>query len=186
MSQIKSLKEFIGKAEKLGKYARNTANGILTAITKAENGLTEEEPNDLEYFKEHLQELYGRQEGLNLSIDSVAIYMSRIRNAIKDYQKYGTQPGAIYSWQTKTKPLVKKTKKEEPEEKEEENTSTNNGGFQPKNDSFSGLTTAVKLNIVSWRLRPGVVIRIELPEDLNDNDVKKIKALLDIETQFKD
>ena len=29
--------------------------------------------------------------------------------------------------------------------------------------------------------QPGVVIRIELPEDLNEQDVKKIKALLNIE-----
>lgn len=184
MSQLKSLKEFVSKAEKLGKYARNTANGILTAITKAENGLTEEEPKDLDYFKEHLQELYGRQEDLGLSIESVSIYMGRVRKAISDFQKYGTQPGAIYSWHTKTK-IIKKTngKKEEHEDKEIEKVNSN---FQTKDEFLSKEINGVKLNIVSWRLRPGVVIKIELPEDLNDNDVKKIKALLDIETQFKD
>jgi len=39
----------------------------------------------------------------------------------------------------------------------------------------------VKLNTLIWRLRPGVMIRIDLPEKLTNKDVEKIKAFLDLE-----
>lgn len=190
-NQISDLLEFLQKAIKLAKYNSNTGGGMLNAIRAAERGLLAEEPKDIDYLDSHVEELFFRQKDLGLSPQSQAVYFTRIRRAIEDYKKYGLDAKAIYAWSPKLKtkkseitPTAKKPVLAKPEEITDvtENRSTANN----KNDSNDAVIKevgGVKLNVVTWRLRPGVLVKIELPEDLNRSDVERIKKLLDLEIE---
>jgi len=181
---IEGLRTFVDKAVKLGKYPANTAAGYLAAIKTAERALIEDEPKTLEYLLGHIAELFVRQNDLGLSPQSIPVYIGRIKSVSSDYKTYGADGTAIYRWNR----TIRKRKEKVPEQKEVKTNGSeiaNQGEIETTFGRTSGAADTVhKLNIVSWRLRPGIVIRIELPEDLNDQDVKKIKALLDVELQF--
>lgn len=176
-----ALKSFIEKAVKLGKYPANTASGYIAALKTVERAFLSEEPKTIEYLLSHLEELFVRQNDLQLSHQSVPVYIGRIKKVCSDFNTYGTDATAIYRWNR----TIRKRTSKVPETKEvRQNSNENNNTVENSENSFSQnpqVSDGVKLNVVSWRLRPGVVIRIELPEDLNENDVKKIKALLNIE-----
>jgi len=175
------LRAFIEKAVKLGKYPANTASGYIAALKTVERAFLNEEPKTIEYLLSHLEELFVRQNDLQLSHQSVPVYIGRIKKVCSDFNTYGTDATAIYRWNR----TIRKRTSKVPETKEvKQNSNENNNTVENSENSFSQnpqVSNGVKLNVVSWRLRPGVVIRIELPEDLNENDVKKIKALLNIE-----
>lgn len=178
---IEGLKTFIDKATKLGKYPINTAGGYLAALKVVEKALLEDEPKTMDYLLDHLEELFVRKNDGTLSPQSIPVYIGRVRKVSSDYKTYGSDGTAIYRWNRTIR--KRKTKAEEPIEEK-----VNGNGAEPKEEVkqelFTPVTTAsdgTKLNLALWRLRPGVMIRIELPEDLNDQDVKKLKALLDIE-----
>jgi hypothetical protein len=178
---IGALKGFIEKAVKLGKYPSNTAAGYFAAIKTAERALLEDEPKSIDYLVDHVQELFVRQNDLQLSPQSIPVYIGRIKKVCADFRTYGTDATAIYRWNRTARKRTSKSS----ETKEEKSpiAENHNSVNQSENGFTQHLQTIndIKLNLVSWRLRPGVVIRIELPEDLNDKDVKKIKALLDVE-----
>ena len=175
------LRTFIEKAVKLGKYPSNTASGYLAALKTAERAFLSEEPKTIEYLLSHIEELFVRQNDSQLSHQSVPVYIGRIKKVCSDFKTYGTDATAIYRWNR----TIRKRTQKVPETKDVQQTQNelNNSGEMPENNFTQNqqVSNGVKLNVVSWRLRPGVVIRIELPEDLNENDVKKLKALLNIE-----
>ncbi|MCC7525537.1 MAG: hypothetical protein IT250_11990 [Chitinophagaceae bacterium] len=176
-----ALKAFIEKAVKLGKYPANTASGYLAALKTVERAFLTEEPKTIEYLLSHLEELFVRQSDLQLSPQSVPVYISRIKKVCNDFNTYGTDATAIYRWNRTIR--KKALKSQEAKEVKPASNDMNNGSESSENNFSQNqqVSNGVKLNTVSWRLRPGVVIRIELPEDLNETDVKKIKALLNIE-----
>ena len=175
------LKSFIEKAVKLGKYPVNTAAGYIAAIKTVERAILNDEPKTIDYLLSHLEELFVRQNDLQLSPQSVPVYIGRIKAVCNDYKTYGTDGTSIYRWNR----TVRKRKEKLPEIKESKTTISEVLNQQESVENAFGtnsqISNGTKLNIVSWRLRPGVVVRIELPEDLTEQDVKKIKALLDIE-----
>ena len=177
-SGINEVVEFVTKAGKLSKYPANSANAIVSAIRTAEKGLTQDEPVTIDYFVEHLAELFGRQPDLALSQESVNVYMTRIKRGINDFKEYGTSPGAIYKWTPKER-KVKMIREKNGTEKN----SQNNGYEEKPANPYEPIreVSGTKLNLLLWRIRPGVVIKIELPEDLNEGDVRKIKGYLDLE-----
>jgi len=190
-NQISDLLEFLQKAIKLAKYNSNTGGGMINAIRAAERGLLAEEPKDIDYLVSHMEELFFRQKDLGLSPQSQAVYFTRIRRAVEDYKKYGLDAKAIYAWSPKLKPkkaaAAPAAKKAVPNKQEDipETIEERANGYS-KNDA-NGLVIkevgGVKLNVVTWRLRPGVLVKIELPEDLNKSDVERIKKLLDLEIE---
>ncbi|CAF1436110.1 unnamed protein product [Adineta steineri] len=183
-NQISHIIEFIQKATKLGKYNSNTGNGILNAVKTAEKGLHEDEPSEISYLNDHIEELFLRQKSLNLSPQSQEVYFGRIRKAISDYKTYGQDAKAIYSWQPKVrvkKPSSKKNDKQTEEEISDRPPAINANTQLNPNSEVVKEVGGIKVNVLAWRLRPGVVVKIELPEDLTQQDVKKLKALLDIE-----
>ncbi len=183
-SDIQNLTEFVQKATKLGKYNANTGTGILNAIRTAEKGLSSEEPKDVDYLLDHLEELFFRQKDLGLSPQSQGVYFARIKRAVEDFKKFGTDARSIYSWSPKMRVKKANNKRTISEKNEDE---TENAEMQPKStgrsDEVIKEINGVKLNVVTWRLRPGVLIKIELPEDLTQQDVDKIKKLLDLEIE---
>lgn len=176
---IEALIKFIEKAERLGKYPRNTSQGYMAAIRLAIKGLTEDEPRTIEYLKGNAVELFSRQHDLPLSPQSIPVYIARVRKVCSDYQQYGVDATKIYSWnRSKRERRNTKRPKEEP-------IATNNTDNDPSslNTSFGGARTAVetKLYVVQWSLRSDLVVRLELPVDLNSYDVDKLKDSLDLE-----
>jgi hypothetical protein len=176
-----SLRDFIEKATKLNKYPSNTSAGYLAAIKLVEAGLLEDEPKTLEYILSRVEELILRKSIDTLSPQSIPIYVGRFKTVCKDYITYGRDGTSIYKWNRTIR--KRKARVEEPKEEKINNNDTELK-TEAKHETFVPVTMTTdgtKLNIVSWRLRPGVVVRLELPEDLNEQDVKKLKALLDIE-----
>lgn len=190
-NQISDLLEFLQKAIKLAKYNSNTGGGMVNAIRAAERGLLAEEPKDIDYLVSHMEELFFRQKDLGLSPQSQAVYFTRIRRAVEDYKKYGLDAKAIYAWSPKLKPKKAATaptaKKGAPAKQEDisEVIEERANGYSKNdtNDPVIKEVGGVKLNVVTWRLRPGVLVKIELPEDLNRSDVERIKKLLDLEIE---
>src|SRR5260221_2276198 len=173
---IDGLKAFIEKAVKLGKYPVNTGAGYSAALKMAERALLDDEPKTVDYMLGHLEELFVRK-NIKLSPQSIPTYVGRIKTVCSDYKTYGVDGSAIYNWSRKKRSTKVKGPKEvtvKPDQPQDQN------GFESGQPNQQG----IKLNLVSWRLRAGLMIRIELPEDLNEQDVNKIKALLDVELKF--
>jgi hypothetical protein len=178
-NQLQGLIDFIQKATKLGKYNSNTGNGILNAVKTAQKGLSADEPKEIEYLLNHMEELFLRQKNLNLSPQSQAVYFGRIKKGIEDFKKYGTDARSIYTWAPKVR--LKKSNKKVTRDMEEASSSNDFPNQRGNIDQSVKEINGIKLNIVTWRLRPGLMVKIELPEDLNDQDVEKIKKFLDLE-----
>ncbi|MEJ7822495.1 MAG: hypothetical protein WKF85_09255 [Chitinophagaceae bacterium] len=177
--------EFIQKATKLGKYNSNTGGGILNAVKAAEKGLSNDEPKEMDYLLSHMEELFYRQKDINLSPQSLAVYFARIKKAVSDYKKYGSDAKAIYSWSPK--PRTKKGTSTTSSQKSEDNfdNEEKSAGQNSANNNESVIKEVggIKLNVVTWRLRPGLLVKIELPEDLTKPDVERMKKLLDLEIE---
>jgi hypothetical protein len=183
---ISDLTEFIQKASKLGKYNSNTGGGLLIAVRAAEKGLLPDEPKEIDYLLEHMEELFIRQKDLNLSPQSQDVYFTRIRRAIDDYKNYGQDAKAIYAWSPKLRPKKNSTKKVQGDktDKYENDFEEQEPKRHSSEESVIKEIGGVRLNVVTWRLRPGVMVKIELPEDLNKSDVERIKRLLDLEVEI--
>jgi hypothetical protein len=189
-NKINDLVEFIQKATKLGKYNSNSGGGLLNAVRAAEKGLSSEEPKDIDYLVSHVEELFFRQKDLSLSPQSQAVYFTRVRRAVEDYKKYGQDAKSIYSWSPKLR-AKKGLPKKATNSNKNENEEPDEGNYPSKpianiQESIIKEIGGVKLNVVTWRLRPGVLVKIELPEDLNKADVERIKKLLDLEIEIFD
>jgi hypothetical protein len=184
-NQIADLVEFLQKAIKLAKYNSNTGGGMLNAIRAAERGLLPEEPKDIDYLVSHMEELFFRQKDLALSPQSQGVYFNRIKRAVDDFKKYGLDAKAIYAWSPKQKPkkqATTSTTKKTQEKLQELNEIEEMPRIYASGEVIKEVG-GVKLNVVTWRLRPGVLIKVELPEDLTRSDVERIKKLLDLEIE---
>ena len=108
----------------------------------------EDEPKTIEYLLTHLEELFVRQNDLQLSPQSVPVYIGRIRTVCNDYKTYGTDGSSIYRWNR----TIRKRKEKTPETKVSSGTESTKPNETQDTDfgSTSGQTpTGTKLNIVS-------------------------------------
>jgi len=177
-NKLQAVKEFIEKAKKLGKYPRNTAVSRLSALKVVEEGLTGDEPQTPEYILNHVEEIFGRQaHKLNLNDGSLRSYISRVRGALEDFQRYGTAPGAIISWKPFDRPR---------EKTREERTESNNLAKLSGSDERTSFSpdTGRNLKIVTWSLRPQLEIQVQLPRDFNLTDLKRLNRLLELEAEL--
>lgn len=178
---IGQLEEFVKQAAKLGKYPLNTATGMLSVIKIVAGGLTDDEPGDIPYITEHISEIFHRQiNSLNISQGSLLTYIARVRRIINDFQTHGQDTKAFHAW--KPKKVQRAFKNRSTPSDRPEDLSTNFSGLplpqlasSPKN---------INLRIVRWSLRSDLLIEIQLPVDLNKNDVARLKKLLDLEAEL--
>lgn len=181
IQMIGRMEDFIKKAERLGKYPSNTAIGMLSALKIVADRLTEDEPSELEHIGEHLDEIFHRQlNRLNLSGASIQAYISRVRRIIGDFKTYGQNPTAFHAWKPKKMQRVVKNRTA-PSGQSEDLSTISSGPLQSQiasNQQNIGTRTLV------WSLRPDMVIQIQLPIDLNRNDVARLKKLLDLEVEL--
>lgn len=174
---INQLKEFIGQAMKLGKYPQNTAVGKLSALKIVEGGLTDNEPTDMVYITEHLDEIFHRQHNnLNLSQASVLAYISRVKRTISDFQIYGQDAKTFHAWKPKKVQRAFKSRTA-PSEQSEDLNANSSGLPLPQ---LAGSPKNISLRTLTWPLRSDLLIQIQLPVDLNKNDVAYLKKLLDL------
>jgi len=181
---LKQLKEFVQKAEKLGKYPHNTAVGMLAAIKVVEDGLVPEEPITIDYLKGHLEEIFHRQVGrMNLTSQSMQTYISRVRRAFDDFEIYGRDPKALLAWKPK---IVQRASRLRSHDSKSE--SPIGGPADPylSHAQQSTLSGTANLKTLVWSLRPNLNIQIQLPTDLNVRDVERLNKLLRLEAELSD
>lgn len=174
---INRLEKFINDAEKFGKYPSNTAGALLSALNIVTNGLTNDEPSDLEYIAEHVEDIFHRQVNkLNLSPKSMQTYMSRVRKIIRDFKTYGQDSKAMHAWKPKRISISRTAPATG--QPEDSGNSTSSGVVA----IVSG-TKTTGLKTLLWSLSRGRFMQIQLPMDLDTNDVERIKKLLDLEAE---
>lgn len=177
---ITKIRDFIEHARKLGKYPRNTAVGALTAVRIVEQGVLPNEPDDLHYISEHLEEIYHRQmDKLSLSSASLETYIGRVKKVLSDYQQHGSDPKAMLAWKPRIVQRGPRTRsKEDPAGAAQSSSQvvSRPGPFPaPANGGLRTLT---------WSLRPDLDIHIQLPRDLTEKDVERLTKLLKLEAEL--
>lgn len=168
MGSIDTLKNFIDAAETSRKYPSNTATSKRTALNLFEKELKNEEGESLEVFSNNLdkiaQEVFNKNSS-SMSASSVETYKRRISSLIKDYEKYGTDPTKMSSWNRPTRKMKKKVVKEKNDNQEI--------SVQPSEVS------SIETSRFEVSLRPGVKSIVVVPADITKEEVEKIKKLID-------
>ncbi len=98
---IQELFDFISAAERSRNYPSKVASNHRSPLRLIEPELTEEEKNSLEILQNNLDKIFQTVYDKNksrMSASSIAVYNRRVRSLIDDYEKYGTDPGKMASW----------------------------------------------------------------------------------------
>jgi len=163
-----NLYDFIEFARANRKYPDNTANNLRSALKIFEKELNAEELKSISMVEDSMGEIFRSLviANKNKSILSLNTYKARLLKVIKDYKKYGAEPGKIQNWIVKTKKstplLIKKDKTDK------------------KNIGLSNLINAPvekshKIDISFDCDR----VQISIPKDISAKEVKMIKGVLD-------
>jgi hypothetical protein len=110
------LYNFIDFARANRKYPDNTANNLKSALKIFEKELNAEELKSISMVEDSVGEIFRSLVIANKdkNIVSLNTYKARLLKVIKDYKKYGAEPGKIQNWIAKTKkstPLLIKNDK---------------------------------------------------------------------------
>jgi hypothetical protein len=179
---LKQLKEFVQKAEKLGKYPHNTSVGMLGAIKVVEDGLVPEEPSTMDYLNDHLEEVFHRQmDRINLTSQSVQTYIARVRRAIGDFESYGRDPKALLAWKPRVVQRASRSRKDDSKPEIPIASPADSYLLHAQQTALSG---SANLKNLVWSLRHNLNIMIQLPTDLNVRDVERLNKLLRLEAEL--
>jgi site-specific recombinase XerD len=163
------LYNFIDFAKANRKYADSTANNLKSALKIFEKELNAEELKSISMVEESIGEIFRSLviANKNKSIVSLNTYKARLLKVIKDYKKYGAEPGKIQSWVTKTrKSSLLSVKNDKPDKKK-------------INLSNSINTPVENFHKIELSLRENSKSVISVPKDINAKEVKMIKDILD-------
>ncbi len=177
---IKAVRDFLDKAQKLGKYPRNTGAAMTAALRVVEEGLTDDEPQSLEYLLDHIEEIFHRQlQRLKLTGGSLQTYISRVRRLLTDFQKYGQDSKAMLAWKPK---IIQRTSRDR------NGPTSSEGplvfGEVTAGSQVIGSTRDSRLRTHVWALRPDLMIQIQLPTDLTKKDVNLLQKRLELEADL--
>jgi len=180
---IKKLYDFINQAKRFAKYPQNTALGMVAALKVVEQGLLPEEPHDLQYIADHLDEIYSRQlDKLSLSPASIGTYIARVKRVISDYNKYGSDHKAWIGWKPRSVQRAPRTRPKEASPLAAQTaTHQTAGGSAPFPAARNG-----QLKTLLWSLRPDLDIQIQLPRDLNKKDIQRLVKLLEFQAELSE
>lgn len=162
------LYEFVDLAEKNRKYPANTAHGRRAALKLFETVLHPDERQSLDLIKERVEEIYlsliSRHKD-SFSIQSLNTYKGRFLKVLEDYQKYGTTPDAIISWQVKPRKY----------------TIQNEIVDEIKDISLphSSLPVHRGVHKLDIALESGQICSIQTPTAISKKDAIKIKSIFD-------
>lgn len=101
MSSINELKEFIDYAEKNRKYATETAKGRRAALKLFDDELNDDERSSIDLVEERFDRIYQsvfQKNKQTIKASSLETYKTRMRSLIREFKKYGNNPGAFTAW----------------------------------------------------------------------------------------
>jgi len=159
------LYDFVDFAAANRKYPENTANNLKSALKIFEKELNAEELKSIDMVKDSVEEIFRSLVIANKdkSIVSLNTYKARLLKVIKDYKKYGVEPGKMQGWTVETKQstplLIKKDKTDK------------------KNINLSNFIPE-PVHKIDLSFDYGVA-QISIPKKLTAKDAETIKSILD-------
>jgi site-specific recombinase XerD len=168
MDKFISLYDFIDFARANRKYPDSTANNLKSALKIFQKELNAEELKSIDMVQESIEEIFRSLVIANKekSIISLNSYKARLLKVIKDYRKYGKEPGKMQNWSTKEKKSTGVLIKEDKTDKKKISLSN----FI--NDSVENLHK-IDLSLTSGRAQ------ITVPKNIKPSEIKTIKNILD-------
>ncbi len=100
-STVHSLSNFIDAAARSRNYPASTAAALRTALRLFEKELNDAERSSAQTFSENLDTVYQSAAGRHqktISAASMYTYYRRMKTLLADYQRYGTDPTAMATW----------------------------------------------------------------------------------------
>lgn len=168
---LRSLYEFVERAQKSRKYPENTAQGLKVALKLFESVTNEEEKSSLDLFKKNLDQIYHDvtvKNGKDFSASTLSVYKSRVEKVIRDYEKYGIDPTKMASWSPK---VVKRKPRKKMEKKSDATQQGESDEIIPE--------ASVGMHKLELSLRSGAKSIILVPKDMTSQEVEMFKSLLD-------
>ena len=168
MDKFADLYNFIDFAKANRKYADNTANNLKSALKIFEKELNEEELKSIDMVEDSIGEIFRSLviTHKDKSIVSLNTYKARLLKVIKDYKKYGAEPGKLQHWVAKTRnstPLL--IKKDKPDKNK----------IKLSNPIDTPVDNCHKIELSLEHGRAQILI----PKDITDKDAKTMKGILD-------
>ena len=171
MDKFKDLYDFIDFAKANKKYAANTANNLKSALKIFEKELNAEELKSISMVEDSIGEIFRSFVIANKgkSIISLNTYKARLLKVIKDYKKYGAEPGKIQNWVTKTRKSLPDGRQAHPKDKLDKNKIILSNSINSPVDNLH----KIDLSFDSGKAQ------ISVPKNISGKDVKIIKDILD-------
>jgi len=167
MNEFNKLYEFIRLAQKNRKYPPNTAHGRRAALRLFETVLHAEELESLTLIEERMKEIYlsliSRHKD-TFSIQSLNTYKGRFLKVIRDYKRYGIEPGAINRWEVKLRKYKNRGRHKDMKE-----------DMPVSNVSLSVHRPVHKIQV---SLANGTVCSLELPSNITQEDASLITKII--------
>ncbi len=159
------LYDFVDFAAANRKYPENTANNLKSALKIFEKDLNAEELKSIDMVKDSVEEIFRSLviANKNKSIISLNTYKARLLKVIKDYKKYGVEPGKMQGWVVETKQSTPLLIKKDKTDKKNINLSNPINGPVHKIDLFFDYG----------------VSQISIPKKLTAKDAMMIKNIID-------
>ena len=168
---IQLLEEFLDTSVRNRKYASNTAYGIKAALKLFSQELNEDELQSFDLFKERFEQIYQTVFNNNkskMNITTLVTYKSRLQKILGDYEKYGTDPSKMTSWNP-----VRRNKSSH--NAQIKNLNIDLQPFDNNRNILDG-ETAADSNRHEVSLRPSKKIVIVYPSDFTLKEAKSIKS----------
>lgn len=167
---INNLIEFIEVAEKSRKYPGNTASARKSAVRLFGQELNEQEKISLDTLKSNIEQIYQNVFNKNkasMTVASLQTYKARFLALIKDYEKYGSSPTAMASWNRQVRKVVPKTLGTKKDIQSETSLVNENTSKDTEMSRFE------------LPLRPGVKAIILVPSNISKTEVQKMRKYID-------
>lgn len=156
---IREVLDFVGKAERLGKYRPNTAAGLRAALRAMASSITTEDPDSLEHLRRNAEDILHRQvQRAGMAAHTFQTYAQRLQRVLGDFVAYGQDARQLVNWKPRHR----------------DRRPTQDSGRQ-----------GGRVRTLAWSLRPDLVIEIELPLDFNAKDRTRLNQLLDLELKLR-
>ena len=170
---IQDLYDFIDTATRNRKYPISTAQGLRAALKLFDGELSDEERKSVDSIKGNIEQIYQSvfAKNKNFTAASLATYKSRMLKVINDYEKYGTDPTKMSSWNPKVITRSKRSARD---------TNTRSEGIDVQDSSPDVAQDVIANNMhkIELALRADTKFVLILPRDLKQTEVDVLNNLL--------
>lgn len=172
MASLQELYKFVDTAQRNRRYPPNTASGKRAALRLFEAELRDEEKESLDTFRRSLDQIYQGVYQANkdkMTVATLLEYKRRVLGLLNDFDKYGTDPTKMASWNPV--PRIRQSKKKE------------NGriadGSESQGPAEKILDQGPTMVRFEFPLRQNVKAIVLTPSDMTIEEAKKIKAYIE-------